>query len=140
MSAQKQVKGGAAKRFTLAQKQILVGVHKVDSALKSAKDRLFNKDQNRTHKFLLAPMTATVYQEYIIGGRCKNGPEIRVDEKIEDFVRAEETMVDAVRHLVPIIKKDRLSRMDSSICCHSFSCRGSPGYDFLFIKSLSSKA
>jgi hypothetical protein len=124
MSAQKQVKGGAAKRFTLA--------HKVDSALKSAKDRLFNKDQNRTHKFLLAPMTATVYQEYMIGGRCKNGPEIRVDEKIEDFVRAEETMVDAVRHLVPIIKKDRLSRMDSSICCHSFSCRGSPGYDFLF--------
>ena len=132
---QKQVRSGASKHVTLAQEQVsgaLKGVQQVSDALKGAKDRLFTKQQ-RDHKFLLAPMTAVTYREYICRGRCKSGPEIRLDDKIEDIVRAEATMLGAMEHLVPTVKKGRPSKMEENVC---FCCGGdktaNPGYDFLF--------
>ena len=96
------------------------------------KNSMFKKEK-RSHKFLLAPMTAITYQEYICCGCCKNGKQIRLDDKIEDIVRAEATIAEAMEHLVPIVEKGRPTRMEESVCCQCCCEKNAnPGYDFLF--------
>lgn len=132
MSAQKQVRSSASKGITLAQQQASAAMKGIQEMGEVMKNSMFKKEK-RSHKFLLAPMTAITYQEYICCGCCKNGKQIRLDDKIEDIVRAEATIAEAMEHLVPIVEKGRPTRMEESVCCQCCCEKNAnPGYDFLF--------
>ena len=96
--------------------------------------RCASKGIKRRHKVLLVPLTAVEYQEHLCCGCCKNGKAIRLDDKIEDIVRAEATIAEAMEHLEPVVQKGRPTKIQESICCGWCCCEKNahPGYDFLF--------